>query len=88
MEIRPVKVFVPNNTFEKVALQSIDQGKMGNFIFDNQTSITHTFFSGLINGVLKLPPVKRFLLNEKVYPRLFKLLLKHKKIKHVAEGCI
>lgn len=84
METRPEKVFVPGNTIEKIALQSIDQGKTGNFIFDNQTSLTHKILSGLVNGFVKMPPVKKILLNKNVYPRLLKLILKNKKFNHAA----
>lgn len=84
METRPEKVFVPGNTIEKIALQSIDQGKTGNFIFDNQTSLTHKILSGLVNGFVKIPPVKKILLNKNVYPRLLKLILKNKKFNHAA----
>ena len=76
LETRPEKVFVPKNTFEKVALQAIDQGKIGNFIFDNQTSTVHKVLRGLVNGFVKLPTVKRVLLQEKVYTRMFKLFSK------------
>lgn len=84
METRPEKIFVPGNTIEKIALQSIDQGKTGNFIFDNQTSLTHKILSGLVNGFVKMPPVKKILLNKNVYPRLLKLILKNKKFNHAA----
>lgn len=84
METRPEKVFVPGNTIEKIALQSIDQGKTGNFIFDNQTSLTHKILSGLVNGFVKIPPVKKILLNKNVYPRLLKFILKYKKFNHAA----
>ena len=84
METRPEKIFVPGNTIEKIALQSIDQGKTGNFIFDNQTSLTHKILSGLVNGFVKIPPVKKILLNKNVYPRLLKFILKHKKFNHAA----
>lgn len=73
---RPRKVFVPCNTFERVALESIDQGKLGNFIFADQTSLVHRFFSKVINDFTKLPPVKKFLLNEQVYTRLIKVFSK------------
>lgn len=86
MEVRPERVFVPYNTFEKVALQSIDQGKMGNFLFDNQTSLAHRFLRELVNGFVKLPPLKRFLLNEKVYPRMFKLFSKQDRFKELIEN--
>jgi Fe-S-cluster-containing hydrogenase component 2 len=86
METRPEKVFVPFNTFERVALESIDQGKLGNFIFENQTSMVHKFLSEVINDFTKLPPVKRFLLKKKVYKQIFKLFSKQDKFKKIKEN--
>ena len=73
LETRPERVFVPKNTFEKVALQAIDQGKIGNFIFENQTSTAHKISRGMVNGFVRIPTVKRVLLQEKVYTRMLKL---------------
>ena len=68
METRPERVFVPFNTFERVALESIDQGKLGNFIFENQTSVVHKFFSEIIYDFTNLPPVKGSCLMRKYIP--------------------
>ncbi|OPY89049.1 MAG: Ferredoxin [Syntrophus sp. PtaU1.Bin208] len=86
METRPERVFVPANTFERVALQSIDQGKTGNFIFDHQRSIIHKFLRGLVNGIIKLPPVKRFLLREKVYSKIFNVFLRQDRFKQAVRS--
>lgn len=76
LEARPERVFVPKDTFEKVALQAIDHGKIGNFIFENQTSAVHKFSREMVNGFVRIPPVKRVLLQEKVYKRMLKLFSK------------
>jgi ferredoxin len=86
LETRPERVFVPKNTFEKVALQAIDQGKLGNFIFENQTSGVHKFSREMVNGFVRIPPVKRVLLQEKVYTRLLNLFLKKDKFKDVEKN--
>jgi len=86
METRPEKVFVPSNTFERVALEAIDQGKLGNFIFDNQISRVHKFLSEIINDFTKLPPVKRFLFKEKVYTQMFKMFSKQDRFKKIVEN--
>ena len=86
METRPEKVFVPSNTFERVALEAIDQGKLGNFIFDNQISRVHKFLSEIINDFTKLPPVKRFLFKEKVYTQMFKIFSKQDRFKKIVEN--
>jgi len=72
MENRTAKVFVPYDTFERVALESIDQGKLGNFVFDDQTNVMHNLLSEIINDFIKLSTVRRFLLKQKVYTRIFK----------------
>jgi ferredoxin len=81
MEARAEKVFVPQNTFEKVALQSIDQGKIGNFIFDDQTNIFHIFLREVINQFVKLPQVRRFLLKEEIYRRILNYFSKQDRFK-------
>jgi len=81
LETRPERVFVPKNTFEKVALQAIDQGKVGNFIFEDQNSIFHKFSREMVNGFVKIPPVKRFLLREEVSTRLLEFFSKEEKFK-------
>ncbi|SEL94489.1 4Fe-4S binding domain-containing protein [Syntrophus gentianae] len=86
LETRPEKVFVPANTFEKVAIQSIDQGKTGNFLFDNQASLVHKFLRALVNSIIKLPPVKRFLLQEKVYSKIFQVFLRQDRFKHIVKS--
>jgi len=79
MENRPEKIFVPADTIEWIALAAIDRGKVGNFIFDNQTSFTHKILRGLLNFILKLPPIKNALLNKQFIPRLLKALRHTKK---------
>jgi ferredoxin len=86
LETRPERVFVPYNTFAKVAIQSIEQGKIGNFIFDDQNSIVHKFLRELTNNCIKLPPVKRFLLQEKVYTRMFALFSKQDRFKEIVKN--
>jgi ferredoxin len=85
LETRPEKVFVPKNTAEKIALQAIDQGKIGNFLFENQTSVAHKFSRELINGIIKIPPVKRVLLKEEVYTQMFKLFSKQNRFKEIVK---
>ena len=86
LEARSERIFIPRNTLEKVAIQAIDQGKLGNFIFENQTSIIHKFSSDLINGFIKIPPVKRFLLKEKVYTAMFNFFSKQKRFKEIVKN--
>jgi ferredoxin len=85
LERRPEKVYVPDNIFEKVALQAIDQGKIGNFIFENQTSLVHRFSRELLNGFVRIPGVKGFLLKEEVYTQIFSFLSKQERFKGISK---
>jgi Pyruvate/2-oxoacid:ferredoxin oxidoreductase delta subunit len=85
MEHRPEKVFVPNDTLERIALGAIHRGKLGNFLFDNQNSIAHKILRKLLNFLIKLPPVKKILLNKQIHSRLFMLLKNSEKYSTLKE---
>ncbi|MEE8637414.1 MAG: 4Fe-4S binding protein [Candidatus Margulisiibacteriota bacterium] len=72
MEIRSKKTYIPENTIEMLVLQAIGQNKIGNFIFDDQTSRSHAILRKVVNLILRFPPIKMILKN----PRVVKFLLK------------
>jgi Fe-S-cluster-containing hydrogenase component 2 len=76
MKSRAEKIFVPENTSEKVALQAMRQGKLGNFIFDNQRSVSHNILRILLNLFTNLPPIKQLLQNQQFSLWLTRKLLK------------
>ena len=76
MKAREEKVFVPEDTFQKVVLALIYQGKLGNVLFENQKSITHKILRTSLNFIVKLPPVKWLLLQEKIQNFLVDFTLK------------
>jgi Pyruvate/2-oxoacid:ferredoxin oxidoreductase delta subunit len=76
MKSRAEKVFVPENTSEKIALQAMRQGKLGNFIFDNQRSVSHKILRTLLNFFSNLPPIKQLLQNQQFSLWLTRKLLK------------
>ena len=76
MKSRAEKIFVPENTSEKVALQAMRQGKLGNFIFDNQRSVSHKILRILLNLFTNLPPIKQLLQNQQFSLWLTRKLLK------------
>ncbi|MCK5514709.1 MAG: 4Fe-4S binding protein [Deltaproteobacteria bacterium] len=76
MKAREEKVFVPEDTFQKVVLAVIYQGKLGNVLFENQKSITHKILRTSLNFIVKLPPVKWLLLQEKIQNFLVDFTLK------------
>jgi len=73
---RPQKVFHPEDSFERVMLQALERDTFQTFIFDNPQSRTQEFMRALVGGFLKLPPVKRALLSEKLRSRFLSALRK------------
>lgn len=71
---REKRVYYPEDTFERVILQSLEQGTLQNLIFNDTTKITHAFLRGFIGGILKLPPIKRALLGEAFRSRFISAL--------------
>lgn len=71
---RPQKVFHPEDSFERVMLQALERDTFQTFIFDNPQSRTQEFMRALVGGFLKLPPVKRALLSEKLRSRFLSAL--------------
>jgi len=67
-------VFCPEDTFERVILQSLDQGTLQNLLFDNPNSTAQDFLRGLFGGFLKLPPVKKALMGDRLRSRFLNLL--------------
>jgi len=74
MEVRAQKPFIPNSTVEKIFLGAVYQGKLGNFIFDDQTKINHIILKYILNFFIKLAPIKKLFLYQPFYSRLIKIL--------------
>lgn len=71
---RAKRVYCPEDTFERVIMQCLDQGTLQNILFRDPGSISHSFLRGFVGGVLKLPPVKRALLGERLRSRFVSAL--------------
>ena len=61
---RKQRVIHPENTFERVILQSLERGTLQNRIFDNPASLTQSMMRGFFGGFLKIPPVKKALMSD------------------------
>ncbi len=61
---RPQRVFHPEDTFERVILQSLERGTLQNLMFDNPQSNAHGFMRAMVGGFLRLPPVKKSLMSD------------------------
>lgn len=73
---RKQKVLYPENTFEKIILQSLEKGTLQNLIFDNPQSIGHSFMRGFVGGFLKLSPVKKALMSDTLRSRFLEMMKK------------
>jgi ferredoxin len=71
---RERRMFTPEDTFERVILQSLEQGTLQNLLFSNPNSARHGFLRGFVGGFLKLPPVKRALAGDTLRSRFLATL--------------
>lgn len=61
---RDQRILYPEDTFERVILQSLEQGTLQNMLFANPQSVTQAFMRGFLGAFLKLPPVKKALMSD------------------------
>jgi Pyruvate/2-oxoacid:ferredoxin oxidoreductase delta subunit len=61
---REQRVLHPEDTFERVVLQSLERGTLQNLVFGNPRKISHALMRGVAGAFLKIPPVKRRLMSE------------------------
>ena len=74
MNKRTQKVIHPEDSFERVILQSLERGTLQNLIFDNPNSRSESFMRAVLGGFLKLSPVKRGLMSETLRSRFLSTL--------------
>ncbi|MGD0753949.1 MAG: 4Fe-4S dicluster domain-containing protein [Bacteroidales bacterium] len=60
------RVIHPETTYERIILQCLERGTLQHQIFGNLEKISQKIMKGLVGGFLKLPPVKRTLMSEKL----------------------
>jgi NAD-dependent dihydropyrimidine dehydrogenase PreA subunit len=63
---RGQRVIHPETTFERVMLQCLERGTLQNQIFANPRSINEKFMRAFVGGFLRLPPIKKALLSDKL----------------------
>lgn len=63
---RGKRVIYPETTFERIILQSLEKGTLQNQIFANPQSINEKYMRAFVGAFLKIPPVKRALLSDKL----------------------
>ncbi len=63
---RGQRVIPPETTFERLMLQCLERGTLQNQIFANPQSINQKFMRAFVGGFLKLPPLKKALLSDRL----------------------
>ena len=63
---RKKRVIHPETTYERIILQCLERGTLQHQIFGNPEKISQKIMKGLVGGFLKLPPVKRSLMSDKL----------------------
>ncbi|MFI3272756.1 MAG: 4Fe-4S binding protein [Pseudomonadota bacterium] len=71
---RPARVYHPEDSFERVIMQSLERNTFQHLIFDNPNSRTEAFMRTLVGGFLRLPPVKRALMSDRLRSRFLHAL--------------
>jgi ferredoxin len=66
MAKRGNRVIHPETTFERIMLQSLEKGTLQNQIFANPQGINEKFMAAFVGAFLKLTPVKRALMSDKL----------------------
>jgi hypothetical protein len=61
---------------EKLLMMMLEQGKLGNALFDDFTSLPHAALRTVVNSINKLPPVKKYLASTGVKSRFLRRLAK------------
>ncbi|MCP4451425.1 MAG: 4Fe-4S dicluster domain-containing protein [Planctomycetes bacterium] len=61
---REKRVLHPETTMERVILQCLEQGTLQNQLFDDPNKLSHEILRVIVGAFLKLPPVKKSLMND------------------------
>lgn len=71
---RPARVYHPEDSFERVIIQSLERNTFQNLIFDNPNSRTQDFMRSLVGAFLRLSPVQRALMSDRLRSRFLNAL--------------
>lgn len=66
LEKRGERVLHPETTFERIILQSLEKGTLQNQIFNDPRRVDQKFMRAFVGAFLRLPPVKKALLSDKL----------------------
>jgi len=71
---REQRVLHPEDSFERVILQSLERGSLQNLLFSNPNDLTHSFMRAFVGAFLRLPPVKKSLMSDTLRSRFLTAL--------------
>jgi Pyruvate/2-oxoacid:ferredoxin oxidoreductase delta subunit len=60
------RVYTPENNIERMMLQALERGRLGNLFFDDQAKLTHRSLAAVCNTLLRLPPAKQLLASQQL----------------------
>ncbi len=63
---RPQKVLHPTDTMERILMQYLECGNLQNLLFIDPGKVTHQIMRGFVGAFLRLPPVKRSLMSDRL----------------------
>jgi ferredoxin len=66
---RKQRIIHPETTFERLMLQCLEKGTLQNQIFANPQTINEKFMRAFVGAFLRLPPVKKALMSDKLRSR-------------------
>jgi NAD-dependent dihydropyrimidine dehydrogenase PreA subunit len=69
MERRGERIITPESSMEKYLMMALEQGKLGNYIFDDLTSLPYAALRNMVNAISKIPPVKKYISSSGVKSR-------------------
>lgn len=69
MQPRAERVFTPQTFAHRVVLAATERGQLQDLIFDRRDKLSHRAMSAILGAILRLPPVKRTLVQQQLKSR-------------------
>ena len=76
LSYRGKRRLLPENTFERVILQCLEQGTLQYQLFDDPSKVSHAVMRGIVGAFLRIDPVKRTLMSEQLRSRFLSMVKK------------
>jgi ferredoxin len=78
---RPERVITPVDSVHRVVLMAIERGTLAELIFDRHYLASHRAMAAILGAILRLPPVKRALVNRELESRYLENLFRRRPAK-------